>query len=49
MELQKLYSRKISDPIEKWATELRKTFSKEEAQMVKKKKNMKKNAYHPWT
>jgi hypothetical protein len=37
MELQKLNSHKISDPIKIWATELNKTFSKEEAQMVKQK------------
>jgi hypothetical protein len=30
MELQKLNSHKISDPIKKWATELNKTFSKEQ-------------------
>jgi hypothetical protein len=33
---QKLNSFKISEPMKKWATELNKTFSKEEIQMAKK-------------
>jgi hypothetical protein len=35
-ELKKLNSPQIKEPIEKWATELNRTFSKEEIQMVKK-------------
>jgi hypothetical protein len=35
-ELKKLKSPKINEPIKKWATELNRTFSKEEIQMVKK-------------
>jgi hypothetical protein len=35
-ELKKLNSTQINDPIKKWATELNRTFSKEEVQMVKK-------------
>jgi hypothetical protein len=35
-ELKKLNSRKINDPIKKWATKLKKTFSKEEVQRAKK-------------
>jgi hypothetical protein len=35
-ELKKLNSLKINEPINKWATELNKTFSKEEVQMAKK-------------
>jgi hypothetical protein len=37
-ELKKLNSRKNSEPKKKWATELNRTFSKEEIQMAKKQK-----------
>jgi hypothetical protein len=34
-ELKKLNSPQINEPIKKWATELNRTFSKEEVQMAK--------------
>jgi hypothetical protein len=44
-ELKKLNSPKINEPIRKWETELNRTFSQEEIQMVKK---YMRNAHHPW-
>jgi hypothetical protein len=39
-ELKKLNSSKINELIKKWATELNRTFSKEEIQMAKKHEKM---------
>jgi uridine kinase len=44
-ELKKLNSPQINEQIKKWATEVNRTFSKEELQMAKKHM---KNAHHPW-
>jgi hypothetical protein len=44
-ELKKLNSPKINEPIKNWATELNRTFSKEEILMAKKHM---KNAHHLW-
>jgi hypothetical protein len=44
-ELKKLDSPKINEPIKKWATEVNRTFSKEEIPMSKK--HIKK-VHHPW-
>jgi hypothetical protein len=44
-ELKKLNSPKINEPIKKLATEVNRTFSKEEVQMAK---NTRKNAHHAW-
>jgi hypothetical protein len=43
-EPKKLNSPQINELIKKWATELNRTFSKEELQMAKKHTN----AHHPW-
>jgi hypothetical protein len=44
-ELKKLNSPNINEPIKKWATELNRTFSKEEIQMAIKHI---KYVHHPW-
>jgi hypothetical protein len=41
-QLKKLNSPKINEPINKWASELNRTFSKKEIQMAKKKKKSEK-------
>jgi hypothetical protein len=43
LELKKLNSPKINEPIKKWSTELNRTFSKKEIKMAKKHM---KNAHH---
>jgi ribonucleotide reductase beta subunit family protein with ferritin-like domain len=44
-KLKTVNSSQINESIKKWATELNRTFSKEEIQMAKN--HMKKNAHHP--
>jgi hypothetical protein len=44
--LKKLNSPKINEPVKKWATELNRSFSKEEVKMDRKHM---KNAHHSWT
>jgi hypothetical protein len=46
-ELRKLNSSQINEPIKNWATELNRTFSKEEIQNGQK--THEKNAHHPWS
>jgi hypothetical protein len=43
-DLKKLNSQKLNDPLQKWANELKRAFSKEEVQMAK---STWKNAQHP--
>jgi hypothetical protein len=45
-ELEKQNSPKINEPMKKLATELNRTFFKEEVQLAKK--HMKKNTHHSW-
>jgi hypothetical protein len=40
MELKKLNSQKINDPMKKWANEVDRAFSQEEVQMAKKHMTM---------
>jgi hypothetical protein len=48
-ELKEVNFPQIHDPIKKWATEVNRTFSKEEVQMAKRKEKHMKTAYHPWS